>query len=349
MDDPTIRVSVVMPAYNAAATIGRAIASALRQTESRLEVIVVDDASTDGTAAVAQRVATRDRRVHVVELDANCGAGAARNQALAQARGEWVALLDADDEFVPHRLQHLLVAAEQCGADVVSDNLLLCQGPGEHVGVPMISPHAIPVARWMSAAEFVAGNVGSRYTPRVSYGFLKPLIRRGFLNRNDIRYEERNRFGEDFLLSLSCLLSGARWWLMPDTLYRYTVRAGSATDVQSAADLLRIHTLEENVLRTHPMACADPALAAALRRHKAVIEHFYYYRAFTDALKARAVAPALRLLFQNPKGIRHILTESVMQAPRVAFKALRGGFRGGRPGIPRHGDAGAAANSVRRA
>jgi glycosyltransferase involved in cell wall biosynthesis len=349
MSDRPIRLSVIMPAYNAAATIARAIESALNQTESDLEVIVVDDASTDATAAIALKKAAEDGRVRVLQQSVNRGAAFARNQAVAQARGQWVAPLDADDAFAPQRLRYLLKAAEECSADVVSDNLLLCPGQAQQAGVPMLSPGVLAAARWMSAAEFVAGNIGSRYTPRVSYGFLKPVIRSAFLNEHRIRYEERNRFGEDFLLSLSCLLNGARWWLMPEALYRYTVRPGSATDVQSSADLLRIRSREADVLRTHAMVRADPALARALRRHKRVIEHFYYYRAFTDALKARALRTALGILLERPDSLFHILAEGALQGPRVVLKALRGGYKAGLQGNLPGGSTAASVNSIHRA
>lgn len=334
MDNSAVLVSIIMPAYNAAATIRRAVQSALRQTEPSLQLIIIDDASTDDTGAIAQEMAACDSRVQVVHQPINRGAAAARNRGLECARGAWIALLDADDEFMPERLRLLLTAAEACGADIVSDNLLLCPQASQCACVPMLSPQVLSAPRWMSAAEFVAGNIGSRYTPRVSYGFLKPAIRRCFLEQHRIRYEEQNRFGEDFLLALWCLVQGARWWLMPQVMYRYTVRAGSATEVQAAADLLRICTWEDVLLRGHPMVRSDPDLAAALRRHKGVIEHFYYYRAFTDALKARSASAAAQLLVQSSSGFRHILTESAMQAPRVAAKALRGGYWTGRSALP---------------
>lgn len=327
MNEATVRVSVIMPAYNAAGTIGRAVASALRQTEQNLEVIVIDDASTDSTVAIAEHLAARDGRVRVKRQSVNRGPAAARNIGLAAACGEWVALLDADDEFEPHRLAHLLMLADRYGADMVADNLLLCPETGPRRETPMISPTVLPAGRWLSAAAFVAGNVGSRYTPRVSFGFLQPMIRRAFLAAHDLSYNEENRFGEDFLLSLSCLLAGARWWITPEAMYRYSVRAGTATEVQSAPDLLRIRMFEEALLRCHPAVAADPSLAAALRRHKRVIEHFYYYRAFTDAVKSGAMGPACRMLLQNFGSFRHILTEGLLQAPRVTAKALRGGYR----------------------
>jgi len=327
MVDAVVKVSVVIPAFNAGDTLSYAVGSVLAQTEQDFEILVVDDASTDGTRADVDGLARRDRRIIPLLRSENGGPAAARNLALSRARGRWIAVLDADDAFAPNRLEQLIALGEANGADVVTDNLLLCPAQGSDFGEPMLAPGALPAAKWMSAADFVFGNIGSRYRPRVSYGFMKPVVRRAFLQDHDIRYEEKNRFGEDFLFSLSCLLHGARWWLTPRPLYRYTARSGTLTDVQSAADLLRIHHREEDLLRGHWMVARDPALANALRQHKAIIEHFYYYRAFTDALKARDFAPAMRLLLQSPRGFRHIMTEGALQTPRVALKALRGGFR----------------------
>jgi hypothetical protein len=195
----------------------------------------------------------------------------------------------------------------------------------------MISDRALPVGKFLSTAAFIAGNVGSRWTPRVSYGFLQPIMRRDFLRQHDLRYDERNRFAEDFMLYTACLLRGARWWLTPQAMYRDWVRAGSSTDVQSAADLQRIRSMEQKLLRDEPRVASDPELARALRRHLAVIDRFYHYRAFTDAVKARTGAKAFQLLFESPTGFRRILMEGALRAPTITMKALRGGFRGGRP------------------
>jgi glycosyltransferase involved in cell wall biosynthesis len=290
-------------------------------------VLVIDDASTDGTAAVAEALAVEDARVRLLRQPLNRGPAAARNCGLAEARGTWVALLDADDEFTPERLETLLEMGESLNADVVADNLLLCP-TGESAQVaPMISAKKLRAPKWMSTAEFVNGNVGSRFTPRISYGFMQPVIRRDFLNKHALRYNERNRFGEDYLFAVNLLLSGARWWITPRAMYRYRVQSGTLTEVQSAADLMRISQFEANLLSNHPMVASDPALVKALHRHKRVIEHFYHYRAFTDALKARSFTPAMGLLLASVSGFRDIMTESMLQAPRVALKALRGGFR----------------------
>jgi glycosyltransferase involved in cell wall biosynthesis len=327
MQTGEIRASIVMPAYNAASDVRRSIGSALAQTEPRCEVLVIDDASNDNTVAVVRQLAEHDGRVRLLRNAVNRGPAASRNRGFAEARGDWIALLDADDEFAPHRIETLISLGERHAADLVADNLLLCPENGIGPAQAMIPAWALPVGGFLSLAVFVAGNVGSRHTPRVSYGFLQPIIRREFLQAHDLRYQESNRFGEDFLLYVACLLNGARWWVTPEAMYRYTVRPGSLTDVQSAADLQRIRSVESALLCNDALLASDPDLASALRRHKAVIDRFYYYRAFVDALRARAASRVLRVLFESPLSLPYIVQESLLRAPKITMKALRGGYR----------------------
>lgn len=95
-------VSVLIPAFNAGRTIGRALASALAQSYQPLEIIVIDDGSTDDTASVAS---SRNQEVHLKRLGRNRGVAAATNAGLDMARGEFIAFLDADDEWLPRKLQ----------------------------------------------------------------------------------------------------------------------------------------------------------------------------------------------------------------------------------------------------
>jgi glycosyltransferase involved in cell wall biosynthesis len=110
-------VSVVIPAYNRAATIAAAIESVLRQTWSDFELIVVDDGSSDGTLAAA--AAVRDPRVRLVQNPRNLGAAAARNAGVAEARGTWVAFQDSDDEWLPCKLEKQMARLAAVGAPCV--------------------------------------------------------------------------------------------------------------------------------------------------------------------------------------------------------------------------------------
>src|SRR5215469_2901694 len=101
-------ISVIIPLYNRREEIGRAIASALRQSRVPDEIIVVDDASRDGSAEVV--AALGDRRIRLLRHERNQGAAAARNTGIAAAKGDWIALLDSDDEWEPEKLARQLEA-----------------------------------------------------------------------------------------------------------------------------------------------------------------------------------------------------------------------------------------------
>jgi len=116
--------TIVIPAWNAEGFVAEAVQSALRQTEPDIEVLAVDDCSTDGTAALLEALARDDPRLRVLRSRINGGPGAACNLGYAQARGEWVTVLDADDLYLPTRIERLVALAEAAGADMIADNLL---------------------------------------------------------------------------------------------------------------------------------------------------------------------------------------------------------------------------------
>ncbi|MEB8386333.1 glycosyltransferase family 2 protein [Rhodobacteraceae bacterium KMM 6894] len=109
-------VSVLMPVFNDAATLPIAVASVRAQSHEAWELLLVDDGSTDGTGAVAARLAAEDPRIRVLSMPANGGAAAARNMGLAHSRGRYIALLDADDSWHPDKLTRQLAFMAATGA-----------------------------------------------------------------------------------------------------------------------------------------------------------------------------------------------------------------------------------------
>ena len=109
-------ISVIIPTYNREAVLMRSVMSVLDQTESDLELIVADDCSTDGTAALIRGI--DDPRVRYLCLDHNQGACAARNAGIDAARGEWIAFQDSDDKWAPDKLARMMAVAKETGADV---------------------------------------------------------------------------------------------------------------------------------------------------------------------------------------------------------------------------------------
>src|SRR6516162_596409 len=110
-------VSVIIPAYNAERTLRRAIDSALAQDYQPIEIIVVDDGSKDATSEVA--AAYLDKAVQLVQLPRNCGESGAMNTGIAVAKGEYIAFLDADDEWLPKKLTRQIAALEMNSAAIM--------------------------------------------------------------------------------------------------------------------------------------------------------------------------------------------------------------------------------------
>ncbi len=121
-----IPVSIILPTYDRAALLPRSIESVLGQTYGDFELIVVDDGSQDDTAAVVAEYS--DQRIQYLKLTSNCGLSAARNVGLSQARGEYIAFQDSDDEWLPDKLgrQTREFAAHPAAAVIYGDMLRMC-------------------------------------------------------------------------------------------------------------------------------------------------------------------------------------------------------------------------------
>ena len=273
MSDPS--VSVIITAYDAAATIGDSVRTALDEAEVA-EVIVVDDASMDQTAKAATTAAAGDTRLKVIRIAENAGPAAARNRALAVAVGKYVAVLDADDFILPGRFSHLLAVPDW---DMVADNILFVPesaSPGDLPPIPAV-PQGGPID--IDLTSFVRSNRTIRGSNRQEWGFLKPVIRRDFLNSRGLRYDESLRLGEDYDLYVRMLQHGARFRVIPKVGYAARWRAGSLSSRHRTADLAAL----EQAAAAHLSAPGMSAEArSALRVHRADLRRRFLLRDFLD-------------------------------------------------------------------
>jgi glycosyltransferase involved in cell wall biosynthesis len=205
-------VDVIIAAWNRPGTIERAILSALAQPEVR-SVIVVDDCSTDDTRTRALRIAAEHvKRVTVVGLSANSGPAAARNFGLKISTAPWIGILDADDFFLPGRIGTLLSEATEL--DFIADNIFqVKQGREKERQVALLE--GMDGAWNLDFQTFVLGNVSQWGSLRKELGFLKPLMRRSFLDCHELRYDESLRLGEDYALYSHALALRARFRVLP--------------------------------------------------------------------------------------------------------------------------------------
>lgn len=164
--DSQPRVSIVMPAYNAARFIAEAIESVIAQTLPDWELIVVDDASTDDTAACVQACARRDARIHCVRNERNLGAAQTRNRAIDLARGRYIAFLDSDDVWLPHKLATQVAFMEKTGTPITYGDYLRIDEAGIRLG--RVSAPPVLQYRDMLKSNFIGNLTGVYRRDRLS-------------------------------------------------------------------------------------------------------------------------------------------------------------------------------------
>jgi glycosyltransferase involved in cell wall biosynthesis len=194
-------ISVIMPAYNAESSIGRAVDSALSQEGVEVEVLVVDDCSTDRTAALVAEAYGNDARVRLLSTGANAGQSVARNLAIDAARGEWVTFLDSDDWMETGRLGLLTGSARELGYDLLADPFYLFKP-----GAPR--PHAVRF-KGAGADERPPVAIDAPRLVRFGMGAIKPVVKRSFLDKTGIRFDPGLRYSEDMLFFARIMMHGA--------------------------------------------------------------------------------------------------------------------------------------------
>ncbi|MDE2030489.1 MAG: glycosyltransferase family 2 protein [Alphaproteobacteria bacterium] len=306
-------ISVIIAAYNVEAMIECAIESALAQQGVTIEVIVADDASTDGTLAAARRI--DDSRVTIIALPHNGGPGAARNAAIGAATAEWIAVLDGDDEMERHRLVRCLACAKEARADIVADNLTMRQESGRES--PMFDPRLFAHLRnRLTLADFIAGNCS--FLGGAALGYLKPVFSRAFLQKHSLSYDADLRIGEDYMLLAECLAEGAGCALEPSAGYLYTVRAGSTSHRLTREGINRIEESDRKFLSRYRLD--DKAARAQARR----TSRLHDARAFTElviALKDKDVCAAFELAAARPAILWYLWRPIAAQLLRKHRKA----------------------------
>lgn len=290
-------VTVLIPAYNAERCVGRAVEDALGQTLRDLEVIVIDDGSRDATVAAARTAAGGDPRLRIVTLPENQGVAAARNAGLMRARGTWIALLDADDRIDPERLERLTREAAASEADLLADNLIV-----RNVDTAEPPSSAFPAARMRTrgpipAADFIDSDRPAWGTRAA--GFMKPLMRRSFLEEHRLTYTRGIHAGSDFHLYVRCLLHGARLFYVPEAYYHYAISRRSLCRADTER-IQRAFKESSALLRAESDALARPDVAAQLLARERHIDAWSAYEKFIALWRERPAREILGAFLRLP-------------------------------------------------
>ena len=212
-------VSIIVPVYNAAATLPRCADSILAQEFTDFELLLVDDGSTDGSAALCDRYAAADPRVRVLH-QSNSGVSAARNLALEQAAGEWLQFVDSDDWLSPDATRLFVRAGQDSGCDLVISDFYRV------VGERLARKGDIERSGAMTRAEF-AGEM-MRSPADFYYGVLwNKLYRTALVREHGLKMDASISWCEDFMFNLEYLRHARQVYVLRTPIYYYVKTKGS--------------------------------------------------------------------------------------------------------------------------
>ncbi|MBR1807776.1 MAG: glycosyltransferase family 2 protein [Paludibacteraceae bacterium] len=203
-------ISVIIPIYNAMPYLYQCLESVRTQTYSDLEIIMIDDCSTDRSAELAAQFCEKDNRFRLLRHTTNKGQSAARNRGLAEAKGEWISFIDADDYIEP---DFYSLMADSATADVVQGGYKRFTNDG---------------------------NVIKTYIPRTPFKLTSMclrLIKRGFIERNSLTFPEGQIY-EDVLFSADMWLAQPTYQIVKYAGYNYRQNPASTTSATRNTNLL---------------------------------------------------------------------------------------------------------------
>lgn len=304
-------VSFVIAAYNAAETVVPAIESALTQQGVSLEVIVVDDCSSDATREIVSALAQGDPRIRLVALEHNLGPGGARNAGIDVATGRWIAVLDSDDMIYPDRSSRMVWRAEQANAEIAVDNLDVVYMDGRPKDT-MFCPTFLSKKETLTLEDFIRSNILFKST--FNYGYMKPMFRRDFLNANGLRFHPKLRIGEDYLLLASALAKGGLCAIEPTPGYVYNIREGSISRVLELRHVDAMIAADCDFLTEFTLLPA--AMDAQRERSRSLIEARHFLM-LVDSIKKRSIGGVLTVALRDPRALRHLSMPIAVRLKRL--------------------------------
>lgn len=211
------KVSIIIPAYNIAPYLERCLESVRHQTYKELQIIIVDDGSTDETGQIADSFAERDKRFHVIHKE-NRGVSAARKTGLEKAEGDYIGFVDGDDYIEPEMYEKLVGLAVEYGADIT------------HCGYQMVFPDRVDLyhgTKQLKLQDTYTGVKDLLEGTLIEPGLVNKIYRHKLFE--DIEYDEKIVINEDLLLNYFLFHRSGKAVFTDVPYYHYMVRKNSAS------------------------------------------------------------------------------------------------------------------------
>jgi glycosyltransferase involved in cell wall biosynthesis len=237
VDKSQILISVIVPVYNVEEYLPRCLDSIISQSHKNLQIILVNDGSTDGGGAICDRYAEKDSRIQVVHK-ANGGLSSARNAGLDVATGDWTGFVDSDDWIEPEMYERLLGYALDSGAEIVSCGVVSHSYEGN-----VLKKRPVPLPE-----NFSAGQESLKVLLSTSNYFgiavWNKIYSHELLLKTKLRFDEKLRAAEDVLFTLEIFMRANHVCAMQYAPYHYCTRP---TSIQGTVNPKRLRdTLNVN-------------------------------------------------------------------------------------------------------
>lgn len=231
-------ISIIIPAYNIETYLGPTLDSVLAQTYTNIELVVVNDGSSDGTGTIIDRYAARDHRIKAIHKE-NGGVTSARLRGVAEATGNWIGFVDGDDLIEPQMYERLLENALKYDADI------------SHCGYQMVFPSRVDY--YYNTGKLVQQDHAAGLRDLIAGGFVEPglwnkLYRRELFTELAEQMDFSFKINEDVLMNYWLFKASNRSVFEDVCLYHYVLRPGSATSSRLNPHKLRdplgvLHTI----------------------------------------------------------------------------------------------------------
>lgn len=207
-------ISIIIPAYNAQATIVRCIDSLLAQTLKEWEAVIIDDGSFDATYDLCKAYCEKDWRLHLIHIE-NQGASFARNLGLDIARGEYLLFVDADDELMPSCLERMFCTIKNSDADILLSGISLVDTHGEINTVLPEVPYENRINHYWETLYTLQQSTGL-----VGYVSNK-LYKKRLIDQNNLRFDTGKKVQEDLKFAISAFSHTKSVLFLNESYYLY--------------------------------------------------------------------------------------------------------------------------------
>ncbi|MEM9670246.1 MAG: glycosyltransferase family 2 protein [Pseudomonadota bacterium] len=297
------KVTIIIAAYNAEKTIARAVSSALEQTCAP-DIIIVDDASSDDTAAVVENMVNGNPRARLLIQSVNQGPSAARNRAIASSKTEWVTPLDADDAMEPERLERMLAIANAEAWDAIADDQYRISSWAEGATRRRLWSDNDFEKIELNLSIFVRENIEHYSGFGRELGFIKPIIRRDFLKKHSLAYDESMRLGEDYDLYARMLEHNCRFGLVDPQGYLAFDTPGSLSRAHGSETLQRLVQSDRRLLANTDLETQTRGL---IKEHLRFNQKKVAIAKFGEAFRERDIRKALSSFIGPPSVIGDLI------------------------------------------